>query len=173
MMAAAGVSAHPAFLTDARVTIARDGDLRLSMRFDTLAFALNDTSARVGNAAMEALLTGPREELEARLADARGRFLHGFTVSTDHGPLTVKNVDFPAAAAVLSWRDSKRPVLPVLVEVQLEGQLPPGATSVSFRFPSVLDQVILAVERPGEEPSIEPVAANTVSTVLPVNVPPK
>ena len=76
---------------------------------------------------------------------------------------------------MLAWRDTMRPVLPVLVEVQLEGQLPRDAASVSFRFPSVLDQVILIVERPGEEPSIEPVAANTASTSLPVkfSAPPK
>ena len=170
MLMAGSLPAHPAYLTDARVTIASDGELRLSMRFDTLAFALNDTSARIGNAPMEALLDGPREELEARLTEARDRFVHGLSVSTDHGPWAVKQVDFPMAAAVLSWRDTNRPVLPVLGEVRLEGKLPFGATSVSFRFPAVLDQVILTVERPGEEPSIEPVAANAASAPLPVKL---
>ena len=59
-------------------TVEADGRFRIVVQFDTLAFALNDTSLRIGNAPMEELLTGPRETLKARLADAEGRFLHGF-----------------------------------------------------------------------------------------------
>ena len=165
-------AAHPAYLTDAQATIEPDGHFRLVMQFDTLAFALNDTSARIGTEPMEALLAGPRDELEARLLEARGRFVRAFAVRTDRGPAPVREVEFPRADAVLAWRDKMQPALPVILPVRLTGELPPGTKSVAFRFPAVLDQVILIVERPGLEPSVEPVEAGTVSSPLPVQVAP-
>ena len=165
-----GAAAHPAYFTAAMVTVEPDGCFRLSMQFDTLAFALNDTSARIGNPAMEALLDGPREELAARLTGAKGRFLQGFSVTTDRGAAVVESVDFPDAAAVLAWRATASPVFPVVVPVRVQGRLPAGATDVAFRFPVVLAQVILTVERPGEEPYTEPVEAGTASTALPVRI---
>ncbi len=162
--------AHPVTLTLAEVTVEQDGRFRVVIQFDTLAFALNDTSARIGNAPMEALLAGPRDMLAARLADARGRFLHGFQVTTDHGAGSVDASEFPGADQVLAWSATTRPVLPVVLPVQLSGRLPPGAGTVAFRFPRVLEQVILTVERPGEEPLTEPVEAGTTSTTLPLQI---
>ncbi len=162
--------AHPAALTSAEAAVEADGGFRVVIRFDTLAFALNDSSARIGNAPMEELLAGPRAALEARLADARGRFLHGFRVTTDHGVGSVDTSEFPDAAQVLNWKTTTTPVLPVVLPVVLRGHLPPGAGTVAFRFPDVLEQVILTVERPGEEPMAEPVEAGESSTALPLKV---
>lgn len=167
-----GAAAHPAYLTGADARIDPDGSLHLTMQFDTLAFVLNDTSARIGNEPMEALLNGPRADLETRLAGAKARFLHGLVVATDLGAATTAAVEFPDVQAVLAWRDARRPVLPVVLPVNVKGALPPRATSVTFRFPAVFDQVVLTVERPGEEPSAEPLAAGAVSTALPVRLDP-
>ena len=158
--------AHPATLTSAEATVEADGHFRVVARFDTLAFALNDTSARIGNEPMEALLAGPREALEARLADARGRFLHGFRVVTDQGAGRVDTVEFPTVDQVLDWKATTTPILPVVLPVRLTGRLPAGAGTVAFRFPDVLEQVILTVARPDEEPFAEPVEAGTTSTAL-------
>ncbi len=165
-------SAHPAYLTAAQVSVEPDGRFRLVMQFDTLAFALNDTSARIGNAPMEALLDGPRTELETRLADARDRFQRGLILRTDRGQGNAESVDFPDAAAVLAWRNTHDPVLPVALPVTMTGSLPAGAGSVAIRFPAIFDQVILTVERPGEEPSAEPVEAGAFSTSLPIRLDP-
>ena len=158
--------AHPAALSAAQATVEADGRFRVVIQFDTLAFALNDTSARIGNAPMEELLAGPRDVLAARLADAKGRFLHGFRVTTDHGAGNVESSEFPGVEPVLDWAKTNTPVLPVVLPVQLRGRLPTGAGSVAFRFPDVLEQVILTVERPGEEPLTEPVGAGETSTAL-------
>ena len=162
--------AHPATLTSAEATVEADGRFRLVIQFDTLAFALNDTSARIGNAPMEELLAGPRDALEAGLADAKARFLRGFRVTTDRGEGRVEASEFPGAAQVLDWKATATPVLPVTLPVTLRGHLPPGAGTVAFRFPSVLEQVILTVERPGEEPLSEPVEAGTASTTLSLKI---
>jgi hypothetical protein len=158
--------AHPAYLTVAEATIAADGRFRLTIRFDTLAFALNDTSARIGNEPMEELADGPRETLETALTNAKSRFLHGFRVITDRGPGRVESSEFPGAAQVLAWKATATPFLPVVLPVRLSGRLPAGAKSVAFRFPDILMQVILTVERPGEEPAAEAVEAGATSTPL-------
>lgn len=168
--APAGTQAHPAALTSAEATVEADGRWRVTAHFDTLAFALNDTSARIGNAPMEALLAGPRATLEARLADARGRFVRGLRVDTDRGPGTVETTEFPTADQVLAWQATTTPVLPVTLPVKVTGRLPAGAARVACRFPDVLEQVILTVERPGEEPFAEPVEAGRLSTALPIKV---
>ena len=163
-------SAHPAFLTSAELVIAPDGSFHGRADFDTLAFALNDTSSRIGNEPMEQLMIGPREALEAQLADARGRFLHGFQVTTDAGTGVVDSLEFPGADQILQWRDTRRPVLPVVIPVTMKGHLPGGTHRLTVRFPAVLEQVVLSVERPGEEPFLQPVEAGTESTPLPVQL---
>ena len=168
LAAPAAARAHQAAITAAEATVEADGRFRVVVQFDTLAFALNDTSARIGNEPMEELLDGPRAELAARLADSKVRFLHGFRVATDRGPGTVDGGEFPGADQVLAWKATNTPVLPVVLPVTLTGRLPAGAGTVAFRFPDVLEQVILTVARPGEEPSAEPVEAGEVSAALPL-----
>ena len=165
-------SAHPAYLTAATITVERDGTFHGEVRFDTLAFVLNDTSVRIGNEPMEELLTGPPETLATQLAGARERFAHGFRVETDAGNGAAESADFPDARQVLAWRDEMRPVLPVVLPIQVSGRVPTGAHTAAFRFPSVLEQVILTVERPDEEPVAEAVEAGKTSTPLPVRIVP-
>ena len=164
------VAAHPAYLTAAQVTVEPDGRFAAQFRFDLLAYALNDSSARIGNESMEALLAGPRDELEATLDQAKGRLKRGFRVVTDAGGGVVDTISFPDAGQVLEWRDQNNPVLPVVLPIRLAGRLPPGAKTVAYRFPAVLDQVILTVERPSEEPEAEAVDAGKTSTALPVRL---
>lgn len=167
---AGNADAHPAYLTAAHLTVEKDGSFKALLRFDTLAYALNDTSARIGNEPMEALLAGPREDLEAQLSKAKERFRRGFRVVTDAGDATFDLVAFPDAEKVLQWRDTVKPVLPVVVPVEVSGHLPRGAKTVAARFPPVLEQVVLTVERPGEEPSAEAVDNGALSTALPVRL---
>ena len=161
---------HPAFSTSAEIVFDPDGRFHGRAEFDTLAFALNDSSSRIGNEPMDQLLAGPREELVAQLANAKTRFSHGFQVKTDAGPGLVDSLAFSEADAVLKWRDTMRPVLPVVVPVEFAGHLPPGARSIAVRFPSVLDQVVLEVQRPGEEPFLQPVDPGTESSPLPIKL---
>ena len=170
LIGAGSLLAHPAFSTSAEIIVESDGRFHGRAEFDTLAFALNDSSARIGNEPMDQLLAGPPEALAAQLAEAQKRFLHGFRVTTDAGPGTVESVEFPTVAEVLKWRDTARPVLPVVIPVEMSGHLPAGATTIAVRFPSVLDQVIVNIERPGEEPFLQPVEAGAESTPLPLNL---
>lgn len=169
-LGAAAANAHPAYLTAAEITVEADGSFHGQVRFDTLAYALNDTSARIGNAPMEALLAGPKAELEARLAGARARFQGAFRVVTDTGDAALDPIDFPTADPVLAWRDRARPVLPVVIPARVSGHLPPGTRTVAVRFPPALEQVILTIERPDEEPEAQPVPAGVVSRALSVSL---
>jgi len=162
--------AHPAFLTAARALVKADGSVRLTLSCDILAFALNDTSARIGNEPMEALLSGPRENLERCLADGRGRLLRGVKLITDRGESAPVSVEFPTAKDIDAWKQGGEPALPLVLEAKLTAALPPGAKSIALQFPEVLDRLILTVERPGEEGYSEPVDAGSVSTPLPIHL---
>lgn len=164
----AGITAHPAYFTSADARVRSDGAVVVRVRFDLLAYALNDTSARIGNAPMEELLNGPRAELEKRLADARDRMLHGFSIVTDAGSCAPDSIEFPDAAAVDEDKKSGGALLPMVMEAKLTGRLPAGTKSVAFRFPPVLDVLVLTVERSGEDEFSEPLEAGAVSSPLPV-----
>jgi hypothetical protein len=163
--------AHPARLVAASANIERDGRFRVLVKFDLLAYVLNDTPARIDDASMNALLDGPDDALDARLRDAGERMLHGTLVLCDPAPTPTQRivrgqaVHVPTVADVHRLRDSGVvPRLPVMGEVSVEGRIPDDATSVAFRFPEVLGPVVLTVERPGEEPCSEPIEAGCTSS---------
>src|SRR5206468_3160605 len=74
---------HPPVATAALVKVGDDGQVLITVIHDSLAFALNDTSARIGDREMYALLNGPEQDLAAAFADARQRFASGFHLSAD------------------------------------------------------------------------------------------
>ena len=162
--------AHQAFFTASAAHIGPDGAVTIRVRFDLLAYALNDTSARIGNEPMEELLNGPRALLEKRLMEARERFLHGVSIMTDAGNCAPGSIEFPDADAVDAYKLSASTLLPVVMEAKLIGRLPTGAKSVAFRFPNVLDLLVLSVERPGEDDYVEPLEPGAVSSQLPVHL---
>jgi hypothetical protein len=142
----------------------------MGVSFDILAFALNDTSARIGNEPMEALLNGPREVLATQLADSRVRFLRELVILADKGKATVESASFPSTDDVYQWRDTIHPTLPVVLEVNVAGHLPEGTRTVSVQFPPVLDQVVLIVESPGGEADAEPVESGGFSSQFPISL---
>ena len=166
----AKVAAHPTYMTAARAVIQADGTCRVTVQFDLLAFALNDTSERVGNDAMETLLAAPRDERERTLREAGERFARGFAVTADDHPISPATIHFPTVADVTHWRETSQPVLPVAIPVEIEVHLPGNTRAVTFRFPGLLAEIILTVERPGEDFFTEPVAGGKDSTALPLSL---
>ncbi len=162
-------AAHPASIAAATAKVQPDGYFSVEARFDLLAFVLDDTPQRIGDAPMNALLDGPGSDLQAQLGEAEGRFRHDFQASGGSGPGVVDAVAFPSVADVQKWRDSGiKPRLPVTMTVTVSGHLPPGASSVSFRFPNVLGMIVVTTEFPYREPISEPVEAGAFSTPLPL-----
>ncbi|HEY7086804.1 MAG TPA: HupE/UreJ family protein [Tepidisphaeraceae bacterium] len=163
--------AHPAHMVAANAAIQPDGKFRVNATFDLLAFALNDTPANIDDPSMNQLLDGPTDVLAERLQEARERFGNHFAALCGEGVISAEVTRFPSVGDVQRWRDAGIvPRLPVLLEATLEGQLPPDASSVAFRFPPILGTVVLTVERPGEEPYSEPVEPKAASTVLPIHL---
>lgn len=162
-------AAHPASIAAATAKVQPDGHFSVEARFDLLAFVLDDTPQRIGDGPMNALLDGPSPDLQARLGEAEGRFRRDFQVSGGSGPGAVDSVAFPTLTDVQKWRDSGiKPRLPVTMTVMVQGHLPPGATSASFRFPNVLGMVVVTTEFPYREPVSEPLEAGAFSTPLPL-----
>ena len=161
---------HPTYVTLANAVVQADGTCRISIEFDLLAFTLNDTSARIGNEPMEALLNAACDETDRVLRDASARFARGFSIVTDHGEITPRALRFPTTDDLLRWKSSGQPTLPVIIPVEVEARLPAGTRTVAFRFPGLLADIILTVERPSEDFFTEPVDAGKTSTVLSVHL---
>ena len=169
LLSPAGAPAHPAPFTAAVAQIKPGGEVRLIVRFDLLAYSLNDTSERVGSAAMVELLSGPRAVLERRLTESRDRLLHGVSILGDHGEGAFTSIVYPSVEEIHAALKSDSG-LPGGLEAELTGKLPAGARSVAFRFPEVLGPLVLTVERPDEEPFSEPLEAGAPSNSLPVRL---
>lgn len=165
-------AAHPASIAAATAKVQPDGHFAVQARFDLLAFVLDDTPQRIGDGPMNALLDGPASDLQAQLGEAESRFRRDFQVSGGSEPGVVDAVVFPTLTDVQKWRDSGiKPRLPVTMTVTVQGRLPPGAASVSFRFPNVLGMIVVTTEFPYREPVSEPVEAGAFSTPLPLTIP--
>ncbi len=161
---------HPANVASATAKIRPDGTFELRVRFDVLAFALDETPARVGNGAMQSLLDAPPDAFAQALRDAEARLRTGTELLTDPAKgAPLASASFPSVAEVGRARDLS-PALrfPAMGTAVLTGKLPPEARTVAFRFPASLDTVVLTTELPYREPASEPVAPGESSTPLPV-----
>lgn len=156
-------AAHPAQYASANVKIERDGRFLIRVKFDMPAFVLNDTPARIDDAAMRSLLTESPEELQPRLDEAKQRLLHGLRIRCGDTIVRGESAEFPVAPDVLRNRGSR---LPLMMEAALVGKLPALTDSIAMRFPDVLGTVVFNVERPGEEALSEPVEEGQFSAEL-------
>lgn len=165
--AAANLHAHPGYLTSAVAKVQRDGQFTVDLTFDALAFALNDVPERIPDSAMNALLDGPRAELDRQMTAARRRYTMHFQVEADERVLPIEHLSFPNTDDVLRWNAAgKRPRLPVLLTCTVTGHLPRGTRRVAFSFPELIGNVLLVVERPGMEPETESLSAGQPSSAL-------
>lgn len=174
MLAAAMACAHPALGTVVSVHVVQTPDgpmVEAVVLHDALAYALNDTSARVSDPQMRGLLEGPREDLEAAFQDGRERFATGFWILADEQRLAIELVVTPTVEHVDRWRhDSPAMPLPCKAEFVARAKLPAGAKSLRVRAPEVFDGIILSVSVPGHEVVFLPVAAGEVSSAFDVRI---
>ncbi|MHB8636979.1 MAG: nuclear transport factor 2 family protein [Fimbriimonadaceae bacterium] len=159
--------AHPANIPVARAKVQPDGTIELTISFDILAFVLDQTPTTVLDAPMNALLDGPRADLQDRLVDAKEQFVGGFAVTSGAQAGVVDAVAFPNAADIHRVADGGQlPRLPVMMTATLKCHLAPRAGTVAFRFADVLGTVVLSTEFPYQEPLSESVEPGDWSTAL-------
>lgn len=152
-------AAHPALPTVALVKITPDRRITITLIHDTLAYALNDTSARIADADMLALLRGPEQDLIDALSDARERLVAGFELAADDRRIAPHLTQAPDIDAVRRWKLAFPSLpLPLKLEFVLTASLPPAASQITLRFPAVLSDVLLSVDRPGTEPITLPLS---------------
>jgi hypothetical protein len=138
-----------------------DSERRISVTVthDALAYALNDTSARISDSQMYELLDASEEELRAALEDGRERFTSAFRLFADGVPVRFEVVEAPTVESVHQWI-SENPArrLPCKLDFVVKATLPVGATTLSLQFPAVLSDVILSIDRFGVEPVYLPLS---------------
>lgn len=171
---AATAHAHPAHVVNAQAVIATDGAYRITLSFDLLAYLLNETPTSVSDSPMNDLLDGPPAVLDRELRDGQARLRDATLVLCD-GTREVRSetVTFPTMESMERWKRSNiKPRLPVIGEATFAGHLPEGTRTLSFRFPEVIGDVVLSVERPHEEPYGDLVSAGASSAPLALRLAP-
>jgi len=167
----AGVRAHPVVSTVGLVKVTSDGHVQVTIIHDALAFALNDTSARIGDPPMLALVYGPEEDLAAAFADGRERLGSGMRIWVDGKQTEFQVVQAPDLAAARQWKiEHPTRQLPCKMDYVISAELPKGAAKMVLRFPAVLSDVILSVDRPGVEPANLPLGAGEVSPEIDIRM---
>lgn len=162
-------SAHPALPTVAVVKVAPDASVTITLIHDALAYGLNDTSARVSDPDMLALLIGPEQDLIDAFADGRQRCAEGFELCADGVRLSGEIVEAPTIEAVRRWKAEFASLpLPLKMEFVIKAVLPRGAAQITVRCPVVLADVLLVVDRPGTEPITLPLAPGERSPTIDV-----
>ena len=155
---------HPPVPTVATIVVREDRQVSIDIFHDALAFALNDTSARVGDAPMRALLNGPPSELAAACEDARKRILVGLRLKADGVVLPVTVQEMLSPESVAAWsKEHPDQRLPCKMDMVLRATLPPDAASATIQFPEIFGEIVVVIERPGIEPVDFPLAASEVS----------
>ena len=142
---------HPPVATAAIVNITDDGQVIVTVYHDALAFALNDTSARIADREMYALLDGPRANLEAAFADGLDRFRSGFHLTVNGVDVPFEVAEFPSIKGVVQWKsEHSGPALPCKMDFVVKAKLPDGAQTMSLRLPEILADTVVVVHRPGK-----------------------
>src|SRR5262245_41412686 len=105
---------HPLQVASGTATLDGTGNYIIRLKFDTLAFALDQTPGDASDDAMMELLNGQADKLQSALGDAAGRLKRGVVVKTDRGDASIASIRFPDAIEVLRWKESHATaVLPV------------------------------------------------------------
>lgn len=168
---AAAAPMHPAVSALVLIKASPGGRVSITVRHDALAFALNETPARISDEAMSDLLKAPPSDLQAALDDARARMGRGVLLAADAAPVPALVTEAPTAADVIAWKNSSpAPRLPVYMETVLTASLPQGAGRLSIRLPDVLGDIVVAIDRPGQETLYAPVLAGEGSPSFDVSM---
>src|SRR5262245_3645788 len=163
--------AHPGFPGSAIARIEVSGRFTIHVRLDALAFALNETPADIADDSMRRLLAGPRQELDASLEQARQRFVQQFELTANGERVAITLVNSPTRGQIEEAEARSDPVrLPIMLEFAGEAQLAPGTNRLSLKFPEVMGNVIVTIERPGREPFSLPLSAGERTPELPMSM---
>lgn len=157
---------HPPVNAVAVVRITADGEMTIDLTHDALAFALNDTSQNIPDPPMFELLNGPDETLAASLEEAGRRFERLCVLTVDGARTPVTTTTTPTVAEVRAWQRSHKTFpLPVKLALLAKAKLPAGH-AMQVRFPEMLGDLLLVVERPEQEMIAFPLTANELSPTL-------
>lgn len=172
VLTASGVArGHPGLSCVAAVRVEADGEVVVRIHHDALAFALNDTSQRIGDEPMLELLAAPAGTLQEALLAGRERLITLTRLRADGVEVPVSLEAWPTAEQVRVWLlDNPNQPLPVKLEFVARARLPVPTRAMTLRLPEVLGDLILTIEPPAGEPLGLPVPAGRESPELVVNV---
>lgn len=169
---------HPPVPTVATVAIDADRIVTITILHDALAYALNDTSKRIGDPLMYALLNGPPQHITAACDDARQRFAISTKLFADGSAIPVQVTQSPTLDSINEWKaDHPDLRLPCKMDATLRARLPDHAHAFTVRFSEILSDVVVVIDRPDLDAVTIPLAPAETSpdidvSMIPVRVAP-
>lgn len=162
---------HPPVPTVATVGIDADRSITITILHDALAYALNDTSKRIGDAQMYALLKGPAHDITAACADARQRLAISTKLTAEGVAIPVEVTQSPTLESILEWKTDHPDLrLPCKMEATLTARLPEKARAFTVRFSEILSDVVVIIDRPELESITIPLAPAETSPDIDVSM---
>ncbi len=163
--------AHMPTMAAATATIEADGKYSLDLTFDVPPFVSGVLPQSANDDDLNAWLDSSTNNLVLTLAAAQSRFQKEFAALAEGTTGTVDSLIFPAPDDVVRYRENPPRVrLPAMLMLSLDGHLPAGARSVSFRFPAELGVVAVTVIRPDQPPAALVANSGQATTPIPLQL---
>lgn len=166
-----GVMAHPVVRCAAQLKVEASGHATVSVRFDVLAFVLNEDPAKEPEDAVWALIEGQAGAAGEALESAGQRLARHVVLRVDGSDLRGMLRAFPDASALEKWKRDvrvagERPRLPWVAEAVIVFEFGLDAREAAIQFPEVMGDLVLLVETPGAEARAIPLRAGEWSPAI-------
>jgi len=169
LLPAAG--AHPANLTAALFKVEPEGRFQIGLDFDALAFVIDDVPARIPESAIDKTLRALAADRTAMVEDAADRLRDGTVLEVDGKPARFGAVTLPPASRIFQASRVHGTHVPLLLEADLSGTVPPGLHRFRIRFPEVIGTVVVTFDLPGIEPTAQPAAPGEFTAAIAASTP--
>ena len=161
------LSAHPAAMTGCLLKVEPDGSLQVDLRFNALAFVINDDPQHIPDSAFRETLESPMGQFDTQRAEADLRLQRGLMVLCDANRLDLRWTHLPTSAEI---RAQTNPLSTVLLEATATARLPAGSHVLRLRLPEVIGTVVVSVSHPGREDVVSLLQPGETSPAFDVSI---
>jgi hypothetical protein len=147
--------AHALSLAQADAQFGSNGEFRVKIDFDVVAFMAGVEPNGLRDSQVQMLAAEPSEQFRAMLAAVSDRLQKDFKVFTQDGSeIPAEKIELPSESAVMkAIRDSiTTRSQPSNFIGELSGELPPSAKEVRLQFPAVMGAVATKINAAGMQP---------------------
>lgn len=166
LVAVGVVYAHPMILAKAALDFKANGHYKLAVQCDVAAIVMQSGTGHLDDMLAQELKTMPREDLRARVDDARAFLQQQVKFEFDGKLMPPETIELPTAEQLQAGQIAG--TAPEATVFVIEGQTPPGAKIFRITFPAELQTVALTMRRPDAPILNMPLAVGEASFPFPL-----